>query len=244
MLLLTVSYSPPHTSDGTFECTLCSQWCISSPLLCHTLNGTVGMLSAAGGSCRAALGLINFIAYFYYPPLCMQPPSHPSASALTVHTAVKFCVSPCFMVAWFSSCTRFLYLLLKLFHILPDNCAYLVSYLLWLMELSAFQKSDTGKMGLCYVKICAERFAVLAGIINLCMPDSFFLFHFSYSKFPSYTTGRKMQLLVMYLFYIHRQKLCLFQRSTIFMDCGKMKTCSFVWSNVAVWPVYNPTSLK
>lgn len=136
----------PHTSDRAFECALCSQWYVSSPLLCHTLNGTVGMLSLAGGSCRAALGLINFIAYFYNQPLCMHPPSHPSASALTVHTAVKFSVSLCFMVACFSSCTRFLYLLLKLFHILPYNCAYLVSYLLWLMELSAFQKCDPGKM--------------------------------------------------------------------------------------------------
>lgn len=70
------------------------------------------MLSSAGGSCRAALGSINFIAYFYNPPLCMHPPSHPIASALTVHTAVKFRVSPCFMVACSSSHSRFLYLLL------------------------------------------------------------------------------------------------------------------------------------
>lgn len=83
-------------SDGACEYWLCSQLYSSPPQLCHTLNGTVGMLSSTGGSCRAALGSINFIAYFYNPPLCMRPPSHPIASALTVHTAVKFRVSPMF----------------------------------------------------------------------------------------------------------------------------------------------------
>lgn len=109
-ILCTVCTS--HTSDGACEYGLCSQLYISLPQLCQTLNSTVGMLSSAGGSCRAALGSINFIAYFYNPALCMHPPSHPIASALTVHTAVKFCVSPCFMVACFSSHSRFLYLLL------------------------------------------------------------------------------------------------------------------------------------
>lgn len=91
---------------------LCSLLYISPPQLCHTFNSTVGMLSSAGGSCRAALGSINFIAYFYNLPLCMHPPSHLIASALTVHTAVKFYVSPCFMVACSSSHSQFLYLLL------------------------------------------------------------------------------------------------------------------------------------
>lgn len=87
-----------------------AQLYISPPQLCHTLNNTVGMLSSAGGSCGAALGSINFIAYFYNPTLCMHPPSHLTTSALTVHTAVKFCVSPCFMVACSSSHSWFLYL--------------------------------------------------------------------------------------------------------------------------------------
>lgn len=140
-----VLYAHPHTSDGACEYWLCSQLYISPPQLCHTLNGTVGMLSSAGGSCRAALGSINFIAYFYNPPLCMHPPSHPIASALTVHTAVKFRVSPCFMVACSSSHSRFLYLLLLLFDILLYICVYLVSFLLWLIELSAFSRCDHGK---------------------------------------------------------------------------------------------------
>lgn len=120
-----------------------AQLYISPPQLCHTLNSTVGMLSSAGGPCRAALGSINFIAYFYNPPLCMHPPSHPITSALTVHTAVKFCVSPCFMVACSSSHSRFLYLLLKLSDILYI-CVYLVSYLLWLMVLPSFYSCDLG----------------------------------------------------------------------------------------------------
>lgn len=75
---------------------LCPQLYISPPQLCHTLDSTVGTLGLTGGSCRAALGSINFIAYFYNPSLCMHPPSHPTTSALTGHTAVKFCVSPMF----------------------------------------------------------------------------------------------------------------------------------------------------
>ena len=122
-----------------------AQLYISPPQLCHTLNSTVGTLSSAGGSCRAALGSINFIAYFYNPSLCMHPPSHPIASALTVHTAVKFCVSPCFMVACSSSHSWFLYLLLKLFDIVYI-CVCLVGYLLWLMPLPAFSGCDLGKM--------------------------------------------------------------------------------------------------
>lgn len=89
-----------------------AQLYISPPQLCHTLNSSVGMLGSVGGSCGAALGSINFIAYFYNPTLSMHLPSQATASALTVHTAVKFCVSPCFMVACSSSHSRFLYLLL------------------------------------------------------------------------------------------------------------------------------------
>lgn len=48
---------------------------------------------------------------------------HPSASALTVHTAVKFCVSPGFMVACSSRFSRFLYLLLD---VLLNICVYLL----------------------------------------------------------------------------------------------------------------------
>ena len=125
-----------------------AQLYISPPQLCHTLNSTVGMLSSAGGSCRAALGSINFIAYFYNPSLCMHPPSHPIASALTVHTAVKFCVSPCFMVACSSSHTRFLYLLLLLSDILYI-CIYLVSYLLCLM--ASLCRSDLCEMRALFV---------------------------------------------------------------------------------------------
>ena len=55
--------------------------------------------SARWGVLQAALGPIKFMAYFYNLPLCMRPPSHRVASALTVHTAVKFCVSPRFIAA-------------------------------------------------------------------------------------------------------------------------------------------------
>lgn len=124
-----------HTSDDACGYWLCSQLHISPPQLSHTLDSTVGTLSSAGGSCRAALGSINFIAYFYNPLLCMHPPSHPSASALTVHTAVKFRVSPCFMVACSSRLSQFLYLSLDA---LLNICGYLlVLFFVALMELSA-----------------------------------------------------------------------------------------------------------
>lgn len=106
-----------------------AQLYISPPQLCHALNSTVGLLSSAGGSCGAALGSINFIAYFYNSTLCMHPPSHPTTSALTVHTAVKFCVSPCFMVACSSSHSWFLsfffFFLLDILYI----CLYFVKFL-------------------------------------------------------------------------------------------------------------------
>lgn len=91
-----------HTSYDAFRYRPRSQLRVSPPQLARTLDSTVGTLGSTGGSCRAALGSINFIAYFYSPPLpllCMHPPWHPSTSALTVHTAVKFGVSPCFMLA-------------------------------------------------------------------------------------------------------------------------------------------------
>lgn len=95
--LRTITSTSLHPSRCSTSHRLCSQLYISPPQLCHTLDSTVSTLGSTGGSCRAALGSINFIAYFYNPSLCMHPPSHPTTSALTIHTAVKFCVSPCFM---------------------------------------------------------------------------------------------------------------------------------------------------
>lgn len=128
--------------------TIYSQLYVSPPQLCYTLNSTAGMLSSAGDSCRAALGSINFIAYFYNLSLCMHPLPHPITSALTVHTAVKFCVSPCFMVTWSFSHTRFLYWLLYLFDIFYI-CVCLVHYLLWVILLALFIDVIFTKGGLC-----------------------------------------------------------------------------------------------
>lgn len=104
---------------------LCSQLYISPPQLCHTLDSTVGTLGSTGGSCRAALGSINFIVYFYNPSLCMHPPSHPTTSALAVHTAVKFCISPCFMAGCSPRLSWSLYLLLD---VLLNICVYLLAF--------------------------------------------------------------------------------------------------------------------
>lgn len=113
-----------HTRRVACEHRLRSQLYISPPQLCHTLDSTAGTLGSTGGSCRAALGSINFIAYFYNPSLCMHPPSHPTTSALTVHAAVKFCVSPCFMAGCSPRLSRSLYLLLDV----PLNiCVYLLA---------------------------------------------------------------------------------------------------------------------
>lgn len=114
---------------------LCSQLYISPPQLCHTLDSTVGTLGSTGGSCRAALGSINFIAYFYNPSLCMHPPSHPTTSALTVHTAVKFCVSPCFMAGCFPRLSWSLYLLLD---VLLNICVYLLAIFLFVFFASSW----------------------------------------------------------------------------------------------------------
>lgn len=117
-----------HTRRVACEHRLRSQLYISPPQLCHTLDSTVGTLGSTGGSCRAALGSINFIAYFYNPSLCMHPPSHPTTSALTVHAAVKFCVSPCFMAGCSPRLSRSLYLLLDV----PLNiCVYLLALSFW-----------------------------------------------------------------------------------------------------------------
>ena len=70
-----------------------------SPPLSHTLSGSVSIARHDGGVLKAALGPIKFMAYFYNLPLCMRPPSHHIASALTVHTAVRFCLSPRFIAA-------------------------------------------------------------------------------------------------------------------------------------------------
>lgn len=63
---LYVLFVHPWTSHGACEYRLCSQLYISPPQLCHTIDSTIGMLSSVGVSCRAALGSINFIAYFFF----------------------------------------------------------------------------------------------------------------------------------------------------------------------------------
>lgn len=57
-----------HTSDDACGYRPRSQLRVSPPRLARTLDSTVGTLGSTGGSCRAALGSINFIAYFYSPP--------------------------------------------------------------------------------------------------------------------------------------------------------------------------------
>lgn len=75
---------------------------------------------------QGCIRLHKLYSIFLQPPsLCMHPPSHPSASALTVHTAVKFSVSPCFMLACSSRISRFLYLRLDA---LLNICGYLLFF--------------------------------------------------------------------------------------------------------------------
>lgn len=84
-----------------------AQLYISPPQLCHTLNSSV---RHAGLSGRLLWGRIRlhklYSIFFYNPSPSMHLPSQATASALTVHTAVKFCVSPCFMVACSCSHSR------------------------------------------------------------------------------------------------------------------------------------------
>lgn len=108
------------------------RWCLWIPATLSVARLSPTARSHTRQQCRHArlngrllqgcIRLHKLYSIFLQPPsLCMHPPSHPSASALTVHTAVKFSVSPCFMLACSSRLSRFLYLCLDA---LLNICGY------------------------------------------------------------------------------------------------------------------------
>lgn len=87
------------------------RWCLWIPTTLSVARLSPTARSHTRQHCRHArlhgrllqgcIRLHKLYSIFLQPPplLCMHPPWHPSTSALTVHTAVKFGVSPCFMLA-------------------------------------------------------------------------------------------------------------------------------------------------
>lgn len=111
-----------------------AQLYISPPQRCHVLNNTVGMLSSTGGSCGAALGSINFIAYF------LQPYSLYAPTITSYHISFN-CSHSCeiLCIPMFYGCLLLQSLLISLFVFFFSSeiayiCLYLVNYWLWLME--------------------------------------------------------------------------------------------------------------
>lgn len=120
-LLVCEFYVPcAHTSDDACGYWLRSQLRVSPPQPGRTLDSTLG---STGGSCRAALGSINFIAYFYNLPSLYAPTIASLRICFNCSHSCGICVSPCFMLAWSSRLSRFLYSSLDA---LLNICGYLL----------------------------------------------------------------------------------------------------------------------